>query len=98
MTYTVPGAPPRVHRVDDDDEVVRLEQLVGQVDAADAEVADLDARPATAAGQPLHDLDAEAVVAFEDVAEPGHQDAHHASTRIGSTSSGAKYRKRPCGL
>ena len=42
------------------------------------------------AGQRGDDRDAEAVVAFEDVAETGDEGAHQRCIAIGSTSSGAK--------
>ena len=88
--------------VDEDEQVAAAEQLVDQVHAADAEVRDLRRlRPRPAGQQPDH-LDAEGVVALEDVADPGDQrPALMASSRpgsrgTGSTSSGEKYRNRPC--
>src|SRR5947207_2275190 len=81
--------------VDQEGGVVAVEQLVGEVDAPDAVVDDLDALGYRRAGQEAAgDLGAEPVVALEDVADAGHEDppgpAHRwASSRsaIGSTSS-----------
>jgi hypothetical protein len=54
--------------------VALLEQLGGEVEPTDAEVRDADVLGKGAGGEPPHDLDAEAVVSEEDVAETRHQD------------------------
>src|SRR5262249_27257588 len=79
-----------------DEQVAAVEQVIGQVHAADAEIPDLHARGHRPLGQQPDHLDAEGVVAQEHVAHARHQrpPAH----RTGSTSSGMKYRKRPCAI
>ena len=77
--------------VDQDQRVVPLQQLVREVDAADAEVRHLDAGRKRLVRQAVRHLDTEAVVAEEDIADAGHQHAAaHGCDSIGSTSSGAK--------
>jgi hypothetical protein len=77
--------------VDQHGRFVAVEQRVGQIDAANAKIDELDAigqrslRP-----KPRH-LDAESVIAVEDVADPGDEDrAHGGFPDSGSTSSRAK--------
>ena len=84
-----------LHGVDQDQPVVAVEQLVGQVHAADSEVDHLDpARQgwARVRGEPGGHLHAEAVVAEEDVPDARDQDAGHGLSPNSSTSSGTKYR------
>jgi hypothetical protein len=85
---------PALRGVHEYEQVAPVEQFIDKVDAPDAEVGDLDAvRQRTLREQPDH-FDAEGVVALEDVADPGDQrPSRHGH---GSTSSGAKYRNRPC--
>jgi hypothetical protein len=71
-------------RVDQDEHAVPVEQAVGQVHAADADVRDLDASRQVAPGQPARHLDPEPVVGEEDVADAGDEYAGHASTSISS--------------
>ena len=82
--------------IDDDDGVVALEQLVGEVDALDAEVGHHHALGQVLLGEATDDLAAESIVGEEDVAHAGHEHLlRHASTSgpLGaraSTSSGEK--------
>ena len=72
--------------VDDQHEVVWLEQLVGEVQAANAEVGGARASRELPARERARDLGPEPVVAEEHVAHAGHEHVHGArSTR--STSS-----------
>ena len=64
----------RGHGVDEDQGVVAVEQLVGQVHPADAEVGDAHALGHLLGDQAAGHLRTEAVVGQEDVADPGHQD------------------------
>jgi len=73
-----PGPPAARDRVDQDDRVIAVEQGVGQVEPPDAEVDDADPLRQGPASQPVDDLDAEGVVAQEDVADPGDEDARRA--------------------
>src|SRR5208337_365201 len=80
-----------------------VEQVIGQVDAADAEVADLHAVRHRMGGQQPDHLAAEGVVAQEHVAHARHQrPPGHAVPSApgsqGSTSSVLEYRKRPCAI
>ena len=93
------GARRLAHRqgVDQHEHVVAVEQLVGEVDAADAVLAHASTpvghgrgRPREAAG----DLDAEAVVAEEHVADAGHEDPHRAPPRRGRSSRSGPVRRR----
>src|ERR1700677_2380091 len=77
--------PPR-RGVDQDEQVAAIEQVIDQVHAADAEVADLHTGRIRAFTKQLDHLDPEGVIAQEHVAHAGHQGA----SRHGSTSSGAK--------
>src|SRR6185437_6077580 len=61
--------------VDEHEQVAPVEQFVDQVHAPDAEVRDLDARRVRPAGEEPDYLDAEGVIALEDVADPGDQRA-----------------------
>jgi hypothetical protein len=62
--------------VHEDQRVVRVEQVVRQVHAPDAVVGHpYPGRQGVLRGQPPDDLGAEAVVAEEEVADPGHQHA-----------------------
>jgi hypothetical protein len=101
ITATVPGGFVEGHGVDQDERVVpTVEQVVGQVHPADAVVGDVDTLRHLTRVDPAYDLDAEAVVPEEDVADPGHQHPRGAgrgathgagsSAPSGSTSSGAK--------
>ena len=78
-TATVPGGSPIGIASTSTSSVVAVEQLVGEVDAADAEVGDPHAVGHRRARRAVGDLDAEAVVAEEDVADPG--DEHPRSRR-----------------
>ncbi len=66
---------PAGHRVDEDQRVPILEQVVGEVHAADAVVGDPDTRIVLADFGVANHFRAESVIAQEDVADPGHQDA-----------------------
>ena len=79
------GRLPHRHGVDEHQGVVPVEQLVGQVHAADPEVGDPDTGWHLPTGQPVRHLDAEPVVTEEDVADAGDQHLH-GCTGIGSTS------------
>ena len=74
------------YRVDEDERAVAVQQPVGEVHAADADVRDLHAVGQVAAGQPARHLDAEPVVGEEDVADTGYENPVHGS----SISSGWK--------
>src|SRR5581483_6568774 len=80
--------------VDQHEQVAPVEQFVHQVHAADAEILDHDAGLAGPVREQPRHLDAEPVVVQEHVAHPGHEGA----AGHGSTSSGAKYRSRPCAV
>ncbi len=62
-------------RVDEHQHVELVEQVVGEVHAADAVVDDADAGGQRLGRQPGHDRRTEAVVGQEDVAEAGNQHA-----------------------
>jgi hypothetical protein len=80
-------------RVDEHQRVVAVEQFVRQVHTTDPDVHDDDAIGKRLVCEPRDDLDAEAVVAEEDVPEAGHEQARaHVRTPIGSISDGSKYR------
>ena len=61
-------------RVDQDQRVPGVEQVVGQVQAADAVVGHPDAVRPRLGGQPPDDVAAEAVVGAEHVPDPGDED------------------------
>jgi hypothetical protein len=61
-------------RVDQHERPVAVEQPVGQVQAGDADVGDLDPGRQRTPGEPAGDLDAEPVVGEEDVADARDQD------------------------
>ncbi len=71
------GRTPPCDRVDDDQHVDRLEQLVHEVDATDAHVEHADAGWQALFQQACRDRGTEAVVASEQVAEAGDQCVHH---------------------
>jgi tetratricopeptide (TPR) repeat protein len=71
-----PGRPAEVEGVDDDEGVGGLEQLLHEVDPADADLEDVHAVGQRRGEQPRRDGVAEAVVAAEHVAEAGDEDAH----------------------
>src|SRR5665213_2469009 len=77
--------------VDEDDGVPRVEESVGEVEAANAEVLDRDGGGQWTLQQGARDFDTESVVAEEDVADARDEDGRlHAgvSAVTGSTSSG----------
>src|SRR5919107_1091264 len=69
------GLPTTRGGVDEDDQVVIFVQGVREVHPADAEVHDLDTLRQLAFGESSYHLDPEAVVAEEDVADAGDEDA-----------------------
>jgi hypothetical protein len=73
------------HGVDEHEHVVAVEELVGQVHAADAGVDELDVRGQLPLAQRGDHRDAEAVVGEERVADPGHEDLH-----VGTSSSSGR--------
>ena len=97
-TDTVPGGSPRA-RVDEHQQVVARRAARRRGARRGCRSPRRARRRARPAGQPLGDLAAEAVVADEDVADAGDErpGRHGAARRsTGSTSSGWKYRNRPC--
>ena len=78
------GRVPLADRVDEDERAVAVEQPVGQMHAADADVGDLDAGRQVPPGQPARHLDPEPVVGEEDVADTGDEYAVHGTTSISS--------------
>jgi predicted ATPase/DNA-binding CsgD family transcriptional regulator len=90
------GGLPPLGGVHDDHQVVTVEHLVGQMQPGHPVVTQLHTVGQLCARQFLGHRHAETVVAVEDVAHSGDQDPPHVPTSSGSTSSGAKYRKRPC--
>ena len=64
------------YRVDEDQRVPIVQQVVGQMHAPDAVVDDPHARIVLLDCDVADHLGAEPVVAEEDVADTGHQDAH----------------------
>jgi hypothetical protein len=81
------GRVPLADRVDEDERAVAVEQAVGQVHAADADVGDLDAVRQVPPGEPARDLDPEPVVGEEDVADPGNQDSSPGKYAVHGTTS-----------
>ncbi len=80
-------------RIDEDRRVPALEELVSQVQSADAEVGHLHLLRHSVIRHSADHLDAEAVVPEEDVAHPGHQHPQrrgHDAASSGTTSSGEK--------
>jgi hypothetical protein len=77
------------HRVDEDQRVVAVEQLVGEVHAADARVHHARASGSFERKSWLHHLDSERIVAEEQDCRPGHEHSSRSSL-IGTTSSGKK--------
>ena len=79
-------------RVDDDENLVAVEHLVGEVHAADADVDDVHRRRQRAGvgEQASRHLGAEAVVGEEDVADPGDQDPHRDPSLDGTASSSGR--------
>ena len=72
------------YRVDENQRVPLLEQVVGQVHAPDAVVDDADARIVLRELGIADHFGSEAVVSQEDVADSGHQDARcHRAARCG---------------
>ena len=71
------GRVPLADRVEEDERAVAVEQPVGQMHAADADVGDLDAGRQVPPGQPARHLDPEPVVGEEDVADAGDEYAVH---------------------
>ena len=70
------GAAAARYRVDEDQRIPAFKQVVGQVHPPDAVVDDLHARIVLLDWDVPDYLGAEAVVAEEDIADAGHQDAH----------------------
>ena len=70
------GRPAELDSVDHDQRVRRREQLLDEVDAADARVEDVDVRGHAFARQALSHDNAEAVVAAQDVPDAGDEHAH----------------------
>jgi tetratricopeptide (TPR) repeat protein len=79
--------PPEVDGVDGDEPVHRVEQLLDEVDAADADLEDAHPRRRRTLEQARGDGDAEPVVAAKDVSDTGDEDAHGA--RIGGVETTA---------
>ena len=88
------GRAPTRRRVHQDGRVVAVEQRVGEVQPTDPEIDDAHALRLQAFVQSAHDLDPEAVVAEEHVADAGHEDAAPAHDNR-STSSGLKKKRCP---
>src|SRR5438309_747664 len=76
-------------RVHQDRRVPAVEERVGEIEAADSEVLHLHALRQRPLREPPGDLDAEPVVAEEDVADPRDQDALH-----GRDSSSSAWKKK----
>jgi hypothetical protein len=83
------GRPTVWRRVHEDQKVASIEELVGEVDAANADVGELDTGRHWAIGEMPGHLDTETVVAEKYVADAGDKDAI-AIVHAGSTSSGVK--------
>ena len=76
-------------RVDEHQRVAPVEQVVGQVHAADAVVHHPHARACDVFGDMPHHLGSEAVVAEEDVADAGYQDLGRDRTSQSPTCAGS---------
>src|SRR5215470_6435082 len=84
------GCSAPVHGVDDDEPVARGQELLGEPDSRRAYFHQLDSRSRPTLLQSPNDLDAEAVVAAEDVAESGDEGAHDQRPRAGSTPTATR--------
>src|SRR6185295_20023829 len=73
------------HGVDDDEPVARGQELLGEADPGGADLHQLDMGKGLALAQSPDDLDAEAVVPAEHVAEPGDERPHGQCPSAGST-------------
>src|SRR5262249_53989972 len=83
--------------VDQDQQVAAVEKVICEVDAPDADVLYFHAFGQRGTGQAPRHLDTEAVIAGEHAAATGVQHPTSSERPHGSsTSSGAKYRNRPC--
>ncbi|GFG55208.1 hypothetical protein MAGR_66490 [Mycolicibacterium agri] len=67
--------PPAGDRVDEDEGFAAVEQVVRQVHAPDPVVHQLNTRTTEPLRDVTHHLGAEAVVAEEDIADPGYQNS-----------------------
>ena len=85
-----PGRTASAHGVDDDEPVARGQELLGEPDACRAHFHQLDARSRPTLLQSPNDLDAEAIVAAEDVAEAGDEGAHGQRPSAGSTPTATR--------
>lgn len=83
------GGTSEVDRVDDHQRVGGLEELLDQVDAADADVEHVDAVRDRIGREPVGDDDAEAVVAPEDIADARDDDPHVGEDRSMPVETGA---------
>ncbi len=80
--------------VDEDRGLVPVGQVIGEVHAADPVVGDPDPLGQLLGGQPACDLDPESVVAKEDIADPGDQQAarHSLTCRRSMAASVSSHR------
>ncbi len=87
-----PGIVPPPDGIDEDEDVVAVEELIGEMDAADAELPHLHTLGHGQARQTACHLHSETVVAEEDVPDAGHEHPrrHGASPPASSISSGRK--------
>jgi len=82
--------------VDEDENVVPIQQPIGEVHTANSVISDFHAVGIRSTGQLAHDLDAESIVAQKDVPHAGDEHPAHDSPwdvdsfSTGCTSSGAK--------
>ena len=72
--------------VDQDQGVAAVEQVVGEVHAADPVIGDRNVWSGEVGRHAAHHLGAEAVVTEEDVAEPGYQNSGDQDTSLAVTS------------
>src|SRR5215813_9814211 len=84
------GCSAPVHGVDDDEPVARGQKFLGEPDPRCAYFHQLDTRSRPTLLQSPNDLDAEAIVAAEDVAESRDEGAHGQCSSAGSTPTATR--------
>src|SRR5215831_6655359 len=84
------GCSASAHGVDNDEPVARGQKLLGEPDPCRAHFHQLDTRSRPTLLQSPNNLDAEAVVAAEDVAESRDEGAHGQCSSAGSTPTATR--------
>ncbi len=71
-----PGRPPRIHRIQDDQSIGRIEQLLHEVNTTDADIDDAHLRRKGLRQKAVGGDDAESIVPAQEVSHTCHENLH----------------------